>query len=121
MPRIMGRVGIRGPPPSCPIKKQPFVKIHQMARIALKYSFFRTLKIIKKWHFIYLELWAGWESADPPFLPHKKTTLRKNTRNGANRVEVQLFSDIKDHQKIAFNMPRIIGRVGIRGPPLPAP
>ena len=34
--------------PSYPIKKQPFVKIQGIPRIALKYSFFSTLKIIKK-------------------------------------------------------------------------
>ena len=64
---------------------------------------------------------AGWESVDPPFLPHKKTSLCKNTRNSANYLKVQLFFHIKNHQKIAFYIPRIIGPVGIRGPPLPAP
>ena len=108
-------------PPSYPIKKQPFVKIHWIPRIALKYRFFRTLKIIKKKHFISLELWAGWESADPPFLPHEKTTLCQNTRNTANRVKVQFFSDIKNHQKITFYIPRIMSRVGIRGRTLPTP
>ena len=92
--------------------------MHGIPRIALKYSFFRTLKIIKKKHFISLELWAGWESADPPFLPHKKTILCQNTRNTANRVNVQLFSDIKNQQKIAFYIPRITSRVESADPPV---
>ena len=61
------------------------------------------------------------ESADPLFLPHKKTILCQNTRNTANRVNVPLFADIKNHQKIAFYMLRIMSRVGIRGPTLPTP
>ena len=47
----------------------------------------------------------------PSFLPHKKTTLCKNTRNTANHVEVEHFSDIKNHQKIAFYVPRTMGQV----------
>ena len=61
------------------------------------------------------------ESADPPFLPHKKTTVCQNTRNTANRVKVQIFADIENHQKKAFYIPRIMCRVGIRGSPLPTP
>ena len=61
------------------------------------------------------------ESVDPPFLPYKKTIVCQNTRNTANRVKVQLFSDIKNHQQIAFYIPRIMIRVGIRGPTLPTP
>ena len=38
-----------------------------------------------------------------------------------NRVKVQHSSDIENHQKIAFCMPRPMGQVGIRGPPLPNP
>ena len=36
--------------------------------------------------------------------------------NIADNFEVQHFSDIKNHEKIAFLMPRIMGRARIRGP-----
>ena len=32
-------------------------------------------------------------------------------------MKVQHFSDIKNHEEIAFFIPRIVGRVKIRGPP----
>ena len=47
MPRIVGWARIRGPP-FLPHKKLPYVKIYEIPRIALKYSIFRTLKMVKK-------------------------------------------------------------------------
>ena len=109
-------------PPFLPHKKTTVCQITRNTANRVKVQIFSDIKNHQKIAFYIPRIisWVGIRG--PPFLPHKKTTLSQNTRNTANRVKVQLFSDIKNHQKIAFYIPQIMSRVGIRGPPpLPAP
>ena len=57
----------------------------------------------------------GWVRIRGHPLPLRK--LCKNTRNTANRVEVQHCSDIKNHEKMTYFTPRNMGWVRIHGPP----
>ena len=118
MPRIIGRVGIRGPP-FLPHEKTNLCKNTRNTAIRVKVQHFSDNKNYQKIAFHMPRIMGRVKIHGPPFLPHEKTNLCKNTRNTAIRVKVQHFSDNKNYQKIALFMLRIMGQVGNRGPPFP--